>query len=66
MGTSSTLPNVRGLPAISFSNFPMVIWLSPPATSLNLVAPSTLKVDRQRIKALSLNIRCAHGKTENR
>ncbi len=66
MGTSSRLATLRGLPAINSSNFAIVIWFKPPATSLNRVAPSVLKVDRQRISALSLNIRCAHGKTENR
>ena len=66
MGTSSRLANLKGLRAINFSNFAIVIWFSPPATSLNRVAPSVLKVERQRIRAFSLNIRCAHGKTENR
>ena len=57
MGTSSRLANLRGLPAINSSNLAIVIWFSPPATSLNRVAPSVLNVDRQRIRAFSLNMR---------
>jgi hypothetical protein len=56
VGTSSRLANLRGPPAIDSSNFAIVIWFRPPATSLKDVAPSVLKVDHQRIRASSLNI----------
>jgi len=56
VGTSSRLANLRGPPAIDSSNFAIVIWFRPPATSLKRVAPSVLKVDHQRIRACSLNI----------
>lgn len=66
MGTSSSLKTLKGLRPINSSNFLIVIWFRPSATSLNRVAPSVLKVDLQRTRASSLNTRCAHGKTENR
>jgi len=47
MGTSSRVPNLNALPSISSSNFLIVIWFRPPATSLNRVAPSVLKADLQ-------------------
>ena len=57
MGAGSRLANLKGLLATSFSNLPIVIWFRPPATSPNRVAPSVLKVDRQRISAFSLKRR---------
>ena len=66
MGTNSKAANLKGLVATNASNFAIVIWFKPPATSLNRVAPSVLNADRQLIRAFSLNIKCAQGKTENR
>lgn len=42
----------------------IVTWFRPPATSLNRVAPSVLKMHLRRIMAFSLKIKCAQGKTE--
>jgi hypothetical protein len=66
IGTSSRLANANGLLATSAWNRPIVIWFRPPAHSLNLVAPSVLKSDLQRMRAFSLKKRCAQGKIENR
>lgn len=66
MGTISSEADRNGLASISRSKRWIVIWFSPPATSLKRVAPSDLKSDLHRMSARSLNKRCAHGKTENR
>ena len=65
MGTSSSAANLKGLASTNFSNLATVIWFKPPATSPNRVAPSVLNVERQLIRASSLKMRCAQGKTEN-
>src|SRR6266567_1370415 len=49
IGTVSRKSRTNGLSFTSFSNFEIVIWLSPPATSLNRVAPSLRKSDLHRI-----------------
>src|SRR6266567_1943500 len=66
IGTVSRKSRTNGLSFTSFSNFEIVIWLSPPAPSLNRIAPSLRKSDLHRISAFSEKIRCAQGKTENK